>query len=142
MGGTVWLLPIVIIGGILILRKVQRFEMFATYVVAYLAMTLFTATPDMYGDLLSQTFLSSPLLFCGFAMLTEPMTAPAAKWPSLGFGALVGAALIAAATYWRISTLRLRLHCWWAMHWPGSINPKYRFKLTLERIEKTAIGLL
>jgi ferredoxin-NADP reductase len=140
VGGTVWLLPIVVFGGLLILRKVQRFEMFAVYVVTYLAMTLLTATPDMYGDLLSQTFLSSPLLFAGFAMLTEPMTAPAAKWPSLAFGALVGALSSPAAhigDYFYFTT-EAALLLGNVLAW--LINPKYRFKLTLERIEKTAHG--
>ena len=140
VGGTVWLLPIMIIGGVLILRKVQRFEMFATYVVAYLAMTLLTATPDMYGELLGQTFLSSPLLFAGFAMLTEPMTAPAAKWPSLAFGALVGALSSPAAHIgdYFYFTSEVALLVGNVLAW--IINPKYRFKLTLERIEKTASG--
>ncbi|MDE2385521.1 MAG: RnfABCDGE type electron transport complex subunit D [Alphaproteobacteria bacterium] len=139
VGGTVWLLPIVVAGGLLILRKVQRFEMFAVYALAYLAMTVLTATPDMYGDMLSQTFLSSPMLFAGFAMLTEPMTAPAAKWPSLGFGALVGALSSPAAhigDFYFTSEVALLLGNVFA--W--AVNPKYRFKLTLERIEKTAAG--
>ncbi len=139
VGGTVALLPIVVAGGLLILRKVQRFEMFSVYVLGYLMVTIFTASADVYGDLLSQTFLSSPLLFCGFVMLTEPMTAPAAKWPSLGFGAIVGA-LSSPATHFGdfYFTQEIALLVGNAFAW--LVNPKYRFVLTLDRIEKTAAG--
>ena len=139
VGGSVWLLPIVVIGGLFILRKIQRFEMFSVYALGYLAVTAFTASADMYGEVLSQTFLSSPLLFCGFAMLTEPMTAPAAKLPSLAFGALVGVmsspAMHIGEFYFapEVALLMGNVLAW-------VVNPKYRFKLTLERIEKTASG--
>lgn len=91
VGGNLELLPIVLIGGLLILRKVQRFEMFGAYVLANLAATALTTSPALYGEAFVQTFLHSPLLFAGFAMLTEPLTAPAKIYPGLAFGAIVGA---------------------------------------------------
>ena len=139
VGGSVWLLPIVLVGGFLILRKLQRFEMFSVYVLAYLGVTVLTTSADMYGEVLNQTFLSSPLLFAGFAMLTEPMTAPAAKWPSLAFGALVGALASPPAhigAFYFTSEIALLVGN--VLAW--AVNPKYRFKLTLDRIEKTASG--
>ncbi len=139
VGGSVYLLPIVVMGGLLILRKMQRFEMFGVYLLANLMVTILSTTPDMYGEALSQTFLSSPLLFCGFAMLTEPMTAPAARWPSLGFGALVGALSSPAIHIGDFGfTPELALLVGNVFAW--AVNPKYRFKLVLERIEKTASG--
>ena len=139
VGGSVYLLPIVVVGGVLILRKLQRFEMFGVYILANLGVTLLSTSPDLYGEALSQTFLSSPLLFAGFAMLTEPMTAPAAHWPSLGFGALVGAlsspSMHIGEFYF---TPELALIVGNVFAW--AVNPKYRFKLVLERIEKTAAG--
>jgi len=139
VGGSVYLLPIALIGGLLILRKLQRFEMFAVYVLANLVVTAITTTPDLYGEALSQVFLSSPLLFCGFAMLTEPMTAPAAKVPSLAFGALVGALSVPSVHVMDFyATPEIALVVGNALAW--LVNPKYRFKLTLERIEKTASG--
>jgi len=139
VGGSVYLMPIVVIGGLLILRKLQRFEMFAVYILANLVVSAVTTTPDMYGEALSQIFLSSPLLFCGFAMLTEPMTAPAAKLPSLAFGALVGALSVPSVHVMDFySTPEIALIVGNVLAWV--VNPKYRFKLTLERIEKTASG--
>ena len=139
IGGSVWLAPIVVVGGLLILRKIQRFEMFSVYTLGYLAVTVFTSSPDHYGEMLSQTFFSSPLLFCGFAMLTEPMTAPAAKLTSLAFGTLVGvlsSPAVHISEFYFTSEIALLLGN--ALAWV--VNPKYRFKLTLERVEKTASG--
>jgi glycine betaine catabolism B len=139
VGGNLELLPIVLIGGLLILRKVQRFEMFGVYMLANLVTTALTTTPDIYGEAFTQTLQYSPLFFAGFAMLTEPLTAPAAMLPSLGFGAIVGA----------LSTPNMHIGEFYftpeiaflvgnAFAW--IVSPKFRFKLTLERIEKKASG--
>ncbi len=139
VGGNLELLPIVLIGGLLILRKVQRFEMFGIYVLANFLVTALTNTPDMYGEAFTQSFLYSPLLFAGFAMLTEPLTAPAALFPSLAFGAIVGA----------ISTPNIHIGEFYftpemaflvGNFFAWAVSPKFRFKLTLDRIEKQAAG--
>jgi glycine betaine catabolism B len=139
VGGNLELLPIVVIGGLLILRKVQRFEMFGVYVLANLVVTALTTSPDMYGEALTQTFMYSPLLFAGFAMLTEPLTAPASLLPSLAFGAIVGAIstpnIHIGEFYFtpEMAFLVGNLFAW-------IVSPKFRFKLTLDRIEKQAAG--
>lgn len=139
VGGNLEMLPIVVIGGLLILRKVQRFEMFAVYVLANLVMTALITSPDMYGEAFSQTFLYSPLFFAGFAMLTEPLTAPAALWPSLAFGALVGGLSSPNVHFGEFYfTPELAFLVGNAFAW--MVSPKFRFKLTLERIEKKASG--
>ncbi len=139
VGGNLELLPIVLIGGLLILRKVQRFEMFGIYVLANLVVTALTNTPDMYGEAFTQTLLYSPLLFAGFAMLTEPLTAPAALLPSLAFGAIVGAIStpnVHIGEFYLTPELAFligNLFAW-------VVSPKFRLKLTLDRIEKQAMG--
>ena len=72
VGGNLTLLPFVLVGGLLVVRKMQRFEMVGTYVLANLAATLAMTPSAMSGQALIQALLSSPLLFAGFAMLTEP----------------------------------------------------------------------
>jgi glycine betaine catabolism B len=139
VGGNLELMPIVVIGGLLILRKVQRFEMFSVYVLANLVVSALTNTPDMYSEAFSQTFLYSPLLFAGFAMLTEPLTAPASLWPSLAFGAIVGAIStpnIHIGEFYFTPEMAFILGNLWA--W--IVSPKFRLKLTLDRIEKQAAG--
>jgi glycine betaine catabolism B len=139
VGGNLELLPIVLIGGLLILRKVQRFEMFGVYVLASLVVTALTNSPDMYGEAFSQSFLYSPLLFAGFAMLTEPLTAPASLLPSLAFGAIVGAVStpnIHIGEFYFTPEMALLIGN--AFAWV--VSPKFRLKLTLERIERNAVG--
>lgn len=139
VGGNLELLPIVLIGGVLILRKVQRFEMFGAYVLANLVATALTSSPAMYGEALVQTFLHSPLLFAGFAMLTEPLTAPSKIYPSLGFGAIVGALsspnVHIGEFYFtpELAFLIGNLFAW-------AVSPKFRYRLTLQRVEKKAQG--
>ena len=139
VGGTVWLLPITLVGGLLILRKLQRFEMVLAYLGAALCIAIGAADFGTYFITLKETILASPLLFLGFAMLTEPMTAPAARWPSLIFATLVG---VTSSTAFHVSafypTPEMALLLGNAMAWV--INPKHRFKLVLHRVEKTASG--
>jgi glycine betaine catabolism B len=139
VGGNMTMLPVVVIGGLLIVRKVQRFAMLAAYAAANVAISLLTTSPDMYGETLYQTAVYSPLFFAGFAMLTEPMTAPSAKWPGLVYGAIVGAlsspAVHAGEFYFtpEIAFLFGNVFAW-------IVSPKGRFKLTLLRVEKVAAG--
>ena len=139
VGGNLALLPIVVVGGLLILRKVQRFQMFGIYVLANLMVTALITSPEMYGEAFTQTFLYSPIFFAGFAMLTEPLTAPAALLPSLVFGAIVGGLSSPNVHFGEFYfTPELAFLVGNAFAW--LVSPKFRFKLTLERIEKKASG--
>ena len=84
------LLPVVLVGGLLVVRKLRRFELVACFVAVELLTEFATASPDDYGMLLSETLRSSPLLFFAFVMLTEPLTSPTRRLPRLAFGAVVG----------------------------------------------------
>lgn len=139
VGGNLQMMPIVVIGGLLILRKVQRFEMFGVYLLANLATTVLATTPDMYAEAFTQSLIYSPLLFAGFAMLTEPLTAPASLIPSLGFGAIVGA-LSSPSIHFGEFYFSPELAFLVGNVFAWLVSPKHRFKLTLERIEKKALG--
>ena len=76
VGGNLPLLPAVLAGGILVTRKLRRFDLVATFILAALATVLATTAPSAYGMALSETLRSSSLFFFAFVMLTEPLTAP------------------------------------------------------------------
>ena len=139
VGGTPLLTPITLIGGLLILRKLQRVEMFLAFAGSALCIAVGASNFGSTIKVLHDTLLATPLLFLGFAMLTEPMTAPAARIPSVIFGALVG---IASSTAFHIGqfypTPEMALIAGNIFAW--AVNPKYRFKLVLERVEKSASG--
>ncbi len=139
VGGNLVMLAPVLLGGLLVVRKVKQFDTLGVYIVANLALTLATTPLSMMGMALNQTFLSSPLLFAGFAMLTEPLTAAHGKRSRLVFGAIVGA--VSSANFHlgsfyptpEMAFLAGNLFAWAA-------TPKGRFRLTLLRIEKMATG--
>ncbi len=138
-GGNLAMLSFVIIGGLLVVRKVQRFEMMAAYVLASVVATLASASPEMYGEAAQQSFIYSPLLFAGFSMLTEPLTAPSSRWPGIAYGALIGAL---ATPNMHIGEFYLTPEIAFVV---GNIfafvlAPHGRFKLTLLRVEELATG--
>ncbi len=86
------LLPFVLIGGLLIVKKIKRFDLVLGFFVAALA--TIAATNWVAGtDILNAwwiTLLYSPIYFFAFIMLTEPQTTPPTKWLRVTYGALVG----------------------------------------------------
>jgi ferredoxin-NADP reductase/Na+-translocating ferredoxin:NAD+ oxidoreductase RnfD subunit len=137
VGGNLPLLPLVLFGGFLIVRKLQRFDLVAAFILADLVTVLATTVPSAYGTTLTETLLSSPLFFFAFVMLTEPLTAPPARWGRRMFGALVGflsAPNIHVGTFYLTPELALLIGNLFAY----AVSPKGRFILSLERIEQSA----
>jgi ferredoxin-NADP reductase/Na+-translocating ferredoxin:NAD+ oxidoreductase RnfD subunit len=139
IGGNLTLLPFVLAGGLLVTRKVQRFDMIGAYILANLAATLANTPPGMYGMALKATFVYSPLLFAGFAMLTEPVTAAHGRVSRLVYGAIVGAL---SSPNIRIGGFYLTPEIAFLIGnlFVFAVSPKGRFKLTLLRMEKLASG--
>jgi glycine betaine catabolism B len=139
VGGNTVLMPLVLIVGLLVVRKVQRFEMIGIYLLANIVITLVSTAPDMYGEALTQGVLYSPLLFAGFAMLTEPLTAPHARLQSLVYGGIIGflsTPNIHIGEFYFTPEIALLAGNLFAY----VVSPKGRFKLTLVRIERMATG--
>lgn len=82
----------VLIGGVLITRKVRRTFMVTAFFLAALASIMVTGFLKQTEllILIQKTFLYSPLLFLGFVMLTEPATTPPRKWGQIFYGVVVG----------------------------------------------------
>ena len=139
VGGNLALLPFVLIGGLLVVRKLQRFDMVGSYILANLAVTLATTSPALFGEALTQSMLYSPLLFAGFAMLTEPLTAPQAVGARIAYGAIVGALCspnLHVGAFYLTPEIALLIGNVFAY----AVSPKGRFKLTLVRIERMTSG--
>jgi len=139
VGGNLALVPFVLAGGLLVTRKVQRFDTVGIYIVANLAATLATSPPGLYSMALKQAFLYSPLLFAGFAMLTEPLTAPPGKRSRMVYGAIVGTL---SSPNVHIGALYLTPEMAFLVGnlFAFALSPKGRFRLTLQRIERAAAG--
>ncbi|GLQ80566.1 hypothetical protein GCM10007881_40850 [Mesorhizobium huakuii] len=138
VGGNLPLLPVVLFGGFLMVRKLRRLDLVATFGVVALATILATTEPSRYAAALTETLGSSPLLFFAFVMLTEPLTAPTTRWPRIAFAAIVGflfAPNIHVGSFYFTPELALLTGNLFAY----AVSPRGRFVLTLERIEQSAV---
>lgn len=137
VGGNLPLLPFVLAGGMLVVRKLRRFDLVASFVLVAAAVGLATAAPAQWGGALSETLLHSPLFFFAFVMLTEPLTAPTGRWQRLAFAVLVGALFapnVHVGSFYFTPELALlagNLFAW-------AVGPRGRLVLTLDRIERVA----
>jgi ferredoxin-NADP reductase/Na+-transporting NADH:ubiquinone oxidoreductase subunit NqrB len=90
--GDAPMLPFVVVGGILVVRKIGRFDLVSSFLLASLV-TILGATWLSGGDFLAtlqRVIVYSPLLFFAFIILTEPLTAPPTRRLRILYGALVG----------------------------------------------------
>lgn len=90
-GNSIWwvgnpvLLPFVTIIGLLVIRKIRRFQLFFAFVGASI-LSIGINVPES----LLQVFISWPLIFFGTIMLTEPFTTPPNKRYRVIYGIIVG----------------------------------------------------
>jgi ferredoxin-NADP reductase/Na+-translocating ferredoxin:NAD+ oxidoreductase RnfD subunit len=90
--GSGQMLPFVLVGGLLVVRKLRRFDLVASFLVAALitveGAALFNGQ-DLF--LAFQRLLSfSPYLFFAFVIITEPVTSPPTHRLRMIYGAMVG----------------------------------------------------
>ncbi len=94
--GTTSMLPAVLIGGLLITRKLRQADMVWSFCLAALvssSIVTFAQGRDVLTDL-KQMLALSPLFFFVFIMLTEPLTAPPTKSLRRLYGLLTGVLFI------------------------------------------------
>lgn len=90
--GTFWMMPFVLIGGVLIVRKIRRWDMVLSYfLAAILTISIFYFIRG-YNPItaLEKVLFGSPLFFFAFVMLTEPLTTPPTRYLRIMYGVLNG----------------------------------------------------
>ncbi|MBN9179272.1 MAG: hypothetical protein J0J00_01805, partial [Microbacterium sp.] len=96
--GTPILGPVVLLLGIVVLWRIEKLRVVALFWVVALAVgvvnlsvqsSLNGQAPDVWSVLWTQLW-SSPLLFLGAFMLSEPLTMPPRRWQQLTVAAIVG----------------------------------------------------
>lgn len=90
--GTPVLVPFVLLGGVLVVRKIRRFDLWWSFIgvffVGILLMAL-TGTGDVL-KIFNRSFFYAPTFFFATVMLTEPATAPTTKFFRILYGMFVG----------------------------------------------------
>lgn len=90
--GTTWMLIPVLIGGVLIIRKIRRFDLVLSFLIAGIitigAIGIFNG--ENVIDSVQRTVLYSPYFFFAFVILTEPLTTPPTRRLQIIYGALTG----------------------------------------------------
>lgn len=88
--GNVFMLPLVLVGGLLVLYKIKRFRMVGSFLIAYLL---------LFGGV--ETLAYSPILFFSFVMLVEPATTPEKSKDQVTYGLLVAAMIFVYQSVFR-----------------------------------------
>ena len=89
--GSGWMAPFVLLGGLLVVRKIGRFDLVLSFLFTALVIVLLTAIfSNDFLATVQNVVLSSPLLFFAFIILTEPLTTPPTRSKRIYYGVLVG----------------------------------------------------
>ena len=93
VGDNAVLLPLLVLGGVVILTRLRYTEMLAGFALMVLSISI--AHGDLsslagVGHAISMMAIHSMFCFFGLVMLTEPRTAPLGRWRQIVYGALVG----------------------------------------------------
>ena len=139
VAGNIPLLPIVILGGLLIVRKIRRFDLVIGFGITALLTIALTANGGDYLTAVTQTLLHSSLFFLAFVMLTEPLTMPPSRWLRIIYGGIVGllfAPNIHIGSFYFTPELALLIGNVFVYF----VSPKGRFTLSLIEKKELAVG--
>ncbi|MDO8576610.1 MAG: RnfABCDGE type electron transport complex subunit D [bacterium] len=92
VGGSLPMLPFVLVGGMLVVRKLRRSDLVLAFLGAAILATLAPVALEGGAILpaLTTTLVHASLFFFAFVMLTEPQTTPPRRLGRILYGALVG----------------------------------------------------
>jgi ferredoxin-NADP reductase/Na+-translocating ferredoxin:NAD+ oxidoreductase RnfD subunit len=140
VGGNVPLMAFVIIGGLLVVRKTQRFDLVLSFLLVAFATIAIHSLPESPWDVAQKIVLHTPIFFLAFIMLTEPLTTPPTRSWRMIYGALAGLLYGPFVHIGGIySTPELTLVV--SNVFSYIVSPKAALKLTLENIEKAGAGV-
>jgi glycine betaine catabolism B len=93
VGDNAVLLPLILLGGALILSRLRYTAMLAAFALVVLSLAIAHADLSSLARVahaLSMIAIHSMFCFFGLVMLTEPRTVPLGSWRQIAYGALVG----------------------------------------------------
>lgn len=90
VAGNLPLFFFVFAGGLLIVRKIHRFDLVLSFSIIALLTVVLTSDGGNPVTTIIQTFIHSPFFFLAFVMLTEPLTMPPSRSLRILYGTIVG----------------------------------------------------
>ncbi len=134
------LMPFVLIGGFLMVRKLKKSDLVISFLVAAFASIEWFSFLKGSDLLMSaqRILLTSPLLFFAFVMLTEPLTTPPTRMRRIAYGITVGLIFAPAIHLWSLySTPELALVA--GNIFSYLISPKEKLMLKFKACQKVAM---
>ena len=138
IGGNSMLLALVILGGVLVVYKLRRFDLVLAFGAAALGTIAFTSLDPLVA--IQGTLLHSAFFFLAFVMLTEPLTMPPARRFRIIYGALVGI-LFAPAAHVGSFYFSPEIGLLVGNAFSYLVSPKRRYTFTLIERHKLARGI-
>ncbi len=138
--GTGIMLPSVLLGGLLLVRKVNRSDLVWSFLGTALIL-IFLPHLSGFDDItktFGKVFLDTPILFFTFIMLTEPLTTPPGRFLRILYGIMVG---VLYSPQFHIGSLYLtpELALLGGNAFSYVVSPKWKLMLRLkEKIKITA----
>lgn len=135
VAGNFALFPILLAGGVLIVRKIQRLDLVLSFMIAACATVLVTSSGGWHA--VWTTLIHTSYFFLAFVMLTEPATMPPTRSMRIAYGALVGiwfAPAMHVGSFYFTPELALLLGNLFTF----IVSPKGRLMLTLQSKEQIA----
>jgi len=137
IGGNLPMMAFVILGGLLVVRKIQRFDLVFAFLGGAIVSDLITHIGYDPFTTLQQAALHTPIFFFASIMITEPLTTPATRPWRIEYGALVGLLFSPAIHFASIySTPELALVV--GNIFSYAVSPKIKQVLRLKK--KTLVG--
>lgn len=137
--GSPAILVLTTILGVLLLRKLRRFRLFTSFLVASLTVAVVVGMMHhlTLGYVLASALKSGPLVFLGTVMLTEPETMAPGIGQQLIYGALVGALFMSQLRLGSVSaTPELALIV--GNLYSFVVSPKYKVRLRFKSRQQLA----
>ena len=90
--GTSVLAPVVLVGGLLLMRKIIRLDLILSFILVALPLTIFSFVRNDVALMQSlwMAVTGTAILFFAFTMLTEPLTTPPTRLSRILYGVVTG----------------------------------------------------
>ena len=139
--GTLWMLPFVLLGGFMIVRKVQRTIPVLVLIATTILMSIILTFSDVsVWSTIYNALITSPLIFFTAIMFTEPLTMPPTRNKQIIYAVLVGLLFTPQLHFGNFAfTPELTLLA--GNIFSFFLSPKGRAMLTVKEIKEAGAGI-